>query len=82
VARAVAAEPKLLLADEPTANLDEKGSVMVAGLLAELAHEHGVTILCATHDENVARRADAVIRLRNGRLDHVASDDSAGRQPA
>ncbi|WP_051324580.1 ABC transporter ATP-binding protein [Candidatus Solirubrobacter pratensis] len=82
VARAVAAEPKLLLADEPTANLDEKGSVMVAGLLAELAHEHGVTILCATHDESVARRADAVIRLRNGRLDDAASDESVGRQPA
>ncbi|HWK30099.1 MAG TPA: ATP-binding cassette domain-containing protein [Solirubrobacter sp.] len=82
VARAVAARPPLLLADEPTANLDEKGSVMVADLLAELAHEHGVAILCSTHDESVGRRADAVIRLRNGRLDDAAAGDGFNQQPA
>jgi ABC-type lipoprotein export system ATPase subunit len=55
--------------------------VMIAGLLAELAHERGVTVLCSTHDESVARQADAVIRLRSGRLDDSGAD-TFGQQPA
>ena len=63
VARAVAARPALLLADEPTSRLDEANSLDVARLLAWLAHEHGTAVLCATHDPRVVAQADAEVRL-------------------
>jgi ABC-type lipoprotein export system ATPase subunit len=66
VARAVAARPDLLLADEPTANLDERSAVLVADLLAETARAHGTAVLCATHDHSVEHRADLVTHLRSG----------------
>jgi ABC-type lipoprotein export system ATPase subunit len=68
VARALAARPPLLLADEPTANLDEHNAVMVAELLATSAREHGIAILCSTHDPSVTAHADRVTALRDGRL--------------
>ena len=50
IARAIAAQPVLLLADEPTARLDQSNARAVAELLARLAHEHGTAVVCATHD--------------------------------
>jgi putative ABC transport system ATP-binding protein len=68
VARALCARPPLLLADEPTGNLDSASGEAVLELLAGLARESGVTVILATHSLEAARRADRVARLRDGRL--------------
>jgi putative ABC transport system ATP-binding protein len=67
VARALAGEPKLILADEPTANLDSHRSAELVALLAELAGE-GRAVLLVTHDQEAAAGADRVLSLRDGRL--------------
>ncbi len=69
IARALAGDPTLILADEPTANLDSERSAQIVALLAELAHEHGKTVLLVTHDPEAASSADRVLALRDGRLD-------------
>jgi ABC-type lipoprotein export system ATPase subunit len=63
IARALAARPVLLLADEPTARLDQQNARAVAELLARLAHEHGTAVVCATHDAVVIEQADAKLEL-------------------
>ncbi len=63
IARAVAARPVLLLADEPTARLDVANAVSVAGLLARLARETGAAVICATHDPLVVEQADHELHL-------------------
>jgi putative ABC transport system ATP-binding protein len=68
IARALAGRPKLLLADEPTANLDSQRSRETVALLAALAHEEGTAVLLVTHDADAAAAADRVLRLRDGRL--------------
>jgi putative ABC transport system ATP-binding protein len=73
IARALINEPILLLADEPTGNLDSKTSDEIMDLLLRLREEHEATILVATHDPLIASRCDAVVRIRDGLLvDHVA----------
>jgi energy-coupling factor transport system ATP-binding protein len=64
IARAVAARPKLLLADEPTARLDAANAVEIGALLSRLVTEHGTTIVCATHDPLVIEQADEELVLR------------------
>jgi ABC-type lipoprotein export system ATPase subunit len=76
VARAVAARPALLLADEPTARLDEANGLAVSALLARLARETGAAVVCATHDPLVVEQADEVVPL--ARLD--AAGPAAGRE--
>jgi putative ABC transport system ATP-binding protein len=66
VARAVVHQPQLILADEPTGNLDSENSQMVLKLLAELSRERGVTLLVATHSSEVAEAADQVLRIVDG----------------
>jgi ABC-type lipoprotein export system ATPase subunit len=68
LARALSAGPALLLADEPTGNLDSVSGGTVLGLLAELHREEGVTVLMATHSADAAARAERVVALRDGRL--------------
>jgi ABC-type lipoprotein export system ATPase subunit len=63
VARAVAARPALLLADEPTARLDQANALSVAALLLRLAREEGAAVVCATHDPLVIEQADEVLPL-------------------
>ncbi len=63
IARALAARPVLLLADEPTARLDQSNARAVGELLAKLAHEHGTAVVCATHDAVVIEQADATLEL-------------------
>ena len=63
VARALAAGPRLLLADEPTARLDEDNARGVAELLVRAAHDHGTAVICATHDLAVSERADDELAL-------------------
>jgi len=67
VARALAGDPKLILADEPTANLDSHRSAELIALLGELAGE-GRAVLLVTHDQEAAAGADRVLSLRDGRL--------------
>jgi putative ABC transport system ATP-binding protein len=68
IARALVALPRLLLADEPTGNLDSKTGVEILDLLATLREEYGMTVLIATHEQHVAARSDRLIRLRDGRV--------------
>jgi putative ABC transport system ATP-binding protein len=72
IARALAGEPKLILADEPTGNLDSARSREVVELLYSIAHERGASVLLVTHDIEAATAADRHMTLRDGRL---AADD-------
>ncbi len=72
LARAFATGPELLLADEPTGNLDGATGARVLELLARLRREHGTTMLLVTHDPEVAARADRRIHLRDGRIERVS----------
>jgi putative ABC transport system ATP-binding protein len=68
IARALANEPTLLLADEPTGSLDSEGGAEVLGLFRRL-HEGGQTIVMVTHDDQVAASAGRIVRMRDGRVD-------------
>jgi putative ABC transport system ATP-binding protein len=68
VARALANDPKLLIADEPTGQLDSDTGRSIMDLLAALVHARGMTALVATHDAALIERADRVLTLRDGRL--------------
>jgi putative ABC transport system ATP-binding protein len=68
IARAFAVRPKLLLADEPTGNLDGATGRIVIDLLFRLAVEHGATLLLITHDHDLARRCSRLIELADGRV--------------
>jgi putative ABC transport system ATP-binding protein len=72
VARALANEPRLLLADEPTGNLDSESGRVVLSLLAGICHSHGLAVLLATHDPAALDFADRALQLRDGKLtDHT-----------
>jgi putative ABC transport system ATP-binding protein len=68
VARALANEPSLLLADEPTGSLDSEAGQTVLDLLERIREQSGTTLLLVTHDAAVAARADRVVRMLDGRL--------------
>ncbi len=68
IARALANEPRLLLADEPTGALDSGSSDRVLALLSAMRARHGMTMIVASHDDAVTRRADQVLRLGDGRI--------------
>ncbi len=68
VARAIVSQPKLVLADEPTANLDSETATQLMDLLRELNEHHKVTFLIATHDERVMRYAKRLIRMQDGKI--------------
>jgi putative ABC transport system ATP-binding protein len=77
VARALANEPRLLLADEPTGNLDSESGRVVLSLLAEICHSQGLAVLLATHDPAALDFADRALQLRDGRLTgHEAPPDA------
>ncbi len=68
VARALAAGPRLVLADEPTANLDSENATALLDIMAQLCHQEGTTFLFSTHDPRVVERAERIITLRDGRI--------------
>ncbi len=68
IARALVGEPKLVLADEPTGNLDTETGDMVLGLLSGLPRERGAAMMLVTHDARVARYADRILAMRDGQL--------------
>ena len=68
IARALVIQPALLLADEPTGNLDSTNGQRIMELLRNLVDEHQHTIVMVTHDADIGRAADRVIRFRDGRV--------------
>lgn len=72
IARALANDPQLILADEPTGNLDSERSRQILGLLADLCRERSVGMMLVTHDREAADFADRVCELRDGRLSEQA----------
>lgn len=73
IARALANDPSLLLADEPTANLDSKTGLQIVELLSQLSEERGVTVVSATHDHNMLAVSDRVVYLRDGEVERVVN---------
>jgi putative ABC transport system ATP-binding protein len=69
LARAAAPRPKILLADEPTGNLDEANGAAIIDMLFGLRDRHGATLILVTHATELARRCDRVVRLRDGRIE-------------
>lgn len=77
VARAFACRPSILLADEPTGNLDSATGRQVIDLLLALNRDHGSTLVLVTHDPNLASYADRIITLRDGRIESDRPNASA-----
>ncbi len=75
IARALANSPKLLLADEPTGNLDPKIANIVFNELLKISKESGVCVLVATHNPELARKCDKIIGLEQGRIVPLTLDD-------
>ena len=71
IARALVGQPRLLLADEPTGNLDEESGAGILDALCELNRTDGLSIVLVTHDQSIARRADRIVRLVAGRVEDV-----------
>ncbi len=68
IARALVTEPKILLADEPTGQLDSKNSEEVYSILSRLNRERGLTIIVATHNEKLGNRATRIVNLQDGKI--------------
>lgn len=68
IARAIAAEPAIILADEPTGNLDTKTELEVMSLLKKSVEKFGQTLIMITHDEGIAQTADHIVHLEDGRV--------------
>src|SRR4051812_25517794 len=77
LARALAPDPAILVADEPTGNLDEATGKQIVDLLFAKHAERGMTLVLVTHDTALAQRCDRVVRLRSGRIDNAGADRKA-----
>jgi len=71
IARSLANDPKLMLADEPTGNLDSQTGIQIVELLSRLSKERGVTVVSATHDHHMLAVSDRVVHLRDGRVERI-----------
>jgi putative ABC transport system ATP-binding protein len=69
IARSLVTEPSLILADEPTGNLDTQAGDEVMGIFQSLNRDKGITIILVTHDEDIAEHAGRIIRMRDGRIE-------------
>ena len=68
IARALASDARVLLADEPTGNLDTENGENILSILERMAHEQGYCVIVVTHDLGIASRADRVLHLRDGKI--------------
>ena len=75
IARALAKNPQILLCDEPTGALDSETGVMVLKLLLSMARDMGKTIIIVTHNQNIAKMAAVVVRVKNGRIQSCENQD-------
>ena len=75
IARALAKNPEILLCDEPTGALDSETGVVVLKLLLQMARERGKTIIIVTHNQNIAKMADVIVRVKSGRIRAVETQD-------
>lgn len=75
IARALAKNPQILLCDEPTGALDSETGVLVLKLLLKMAKGYGKTIVIVTHNQNIAKMADVIIRVKNGKIKSVKEQD-------
>lgn len=76
IARALAKNPKILLCDEPTGALDSETGVLVLKLLLSMAKNYGKTIVIVTHNQNITKTADIVIRVKNGKIKSVTEQEN------
>jgi putative ABC transport system ATP-binding protein len=83
IARALVMEPALVLADEPTGNLDTQTSSEIIDIFVQLNHEHGMTVILVTHEADIATRADRLVRLKDGLIiyDGPSAGGLAGNTP-
>ena len=79
IARAIASEPAILFADEPTGNLDSATSAVIEDLLFEYQKQHGATLIIVTHDEDLAKRCERIIRIKDGRVESDSAIEDAIR---
>lgn len=78
IARAFVSDPKVIFADEPTGNLDSKTTSEVMKLISKLVHEKNQTMVLVTHDENVAKYADIIVRISDGKIISKEINESKG----
>jgi putative ABC transport system ATP-binding protein len=76
IARSMCNKPKILLADEPTANLDLKTGQEVLDILHRINRERGVTIVCSTHDHRLLKVCDRIMWIRDGRVERLENRDN------
>ena len=76
IARALAKNPKIILGDEPTGALDSETGVSVLKLLIDMAHNDGNTVIVVTHNADIAKCADKVIRMKNGKIKEIKINDT------
>ncbi len=76
IARALAKDPKIILGDEPTGALDSETGVIVLELLSDLSRKKGKTVVLVTHNADIAKCADKVIRMKNGKIREIRINES------
>ena len=76
IARALAKNPKIILCDEPTGALDSQTGVLVLKLLLSMAKNYGKTIVIVTHNQNIAKMADEIIRVKNGKIFSIENQEN------
>lgn len=81
IARALINKPRMLLADEPTGSLDSTNASQVLDLLNGIVKQQGLTLILVTHDATISARADRIVRMRDGRIEHAPSVGAYGNTP-